>query len=62
MCECTGATLHDVVPVFHCDICLEHSLIGRRTCLMTEADNSLSAAVGPEMFVTKNTIANLASD
>ena len=38
------------------------SLIGRRNCLMTEAVNSLSAAAGQELSITRNPIANLASD
>ena len=48
--------------VIHRDICREHSVIGRRNCLMTEAANSLSAAAGPELSTTRNPIANLASD
>ena len=46
MCEHTGA-LRDFVVAFHCEICREHSLTGRRNCLVTEAANSLSAAAGP---------------
>ena len=38
------------------------SLIGRRNCLMAEPANSLSAVVGPELSITRNPIANLASD
>ena len=44
------------------DVCREHSLIGRRNCLMIEVANSLSAAAGPELSTTRNPIANLASD
>ena len=62
MCEHIGGILRDFVLVFHRDICLENSLIGRRNCLMTEAANSLSAAAGPELSKTRNHIANLASD
>ena len=61
MCEHTGGVLHDFVLVFHRDICREHSLIGQRNCLMTEAANSLPAAAGPELSMTRNSIANLAS-
>ena len=38
------------------DICPEHSLIGWRNCLMTEAANSLSAVAGPEVSTTRNLI------
>ena len=62
MCEHTGGVLRDFTLVIHRDICREHSLIGRRNCLMTEAANSLSAAAGPELPTTRNPIANLASD
>ena len=62
MCEHTGEVLRDLIVVIHRDICCEHSLIGRRNCLMTEAANSLSAAVGPELSTTRNPVANLASD
>ena len=62
MCEHTGGVLRDFVEVLHRDICREHSLIGRRNCLMTEAAKSLSAAAGPELSITRNPIANLASD
>ena len=62
MCEHTGGVLRDFIVVIHRDICREHSLIGRRNCLMTEAANSLSAAAGPELSTTRNPIANLASD
>ena len=37
MCEHTGRVLSDFIVVFHRDICREHSLVGRRNCLMTEA-------------------------
>ena len=49
MCEHTEGILREFVVVFHRDICREHSLIGRRNCLMIEAANSLSAAAGPEL-------------
>ena len=58
----TGGFLRDFVVVFHCDICREHSLIGLRNCLVTEAANSPSAAASPELSITRNPIANLASD
>ena len=61
MCEHTGV-LRDFIVVFRRDICCEHGLIGRRNCLMTEAANSLSAAAGPELSTTRNTIASLALD
>ena len=61
MCEHTGV-LRDFIVVIHRDICREHSLFGRRNCLMTEAANSLSAAADPELSTTRNPIANLASD
>ena len=61
MCEHTGV-LRDFIVVIHRDICREHSLIGRRNCLMTEAANSLSAAAGPKLSTTRNPIANVASD
>ena len=61
MCEHTGGVLRDFIVVNHRDICREHSLIGRRNCLMTEAA-ILSAAAGPELSTTRNPIANLASD
>ena len=61
MCEHTGGVLRDFI-VIHRDICREHSLIGQRNCLITEAANSLSAAAGPELSTTRNPIANLASD
>ena len=50
------------IAAFHRDICREHSLIGRRNYLMTEAANSHSAAAGPELSSTRNPIAYLASD
>ena len=62
MCEHTGVVLSDFIVVIHRDICREHSLLGRRNCLMTEAANSLSAAAGPELSRTRDPIANLASD
>ena len=62
LCEHTGGVLRDFVVVFHYDICREHSLIGRRNCLMTKAANSLSAAASPELSITRNPVANLASD
>ena len=62
MCEHAGGVLLDFIVAIHRDICREHSLIGRRNCLMTEAANSLSAAAGPELSTTRNPIANLASD
>ena len=62
MCERTGGVLRDFIVVIHRDICREHSLIGRRNCLMTAAANSLSAAAGPELSTSRNPIANLASD
>ena len=48
MCEHTGGVVRGLIVVIHRDICREHSLIGRRNCLMTEAANSLSAAGSPE--------------
>ena len=62
MCEHTGRVLRDFIVAIHRDICPEHSLIGRRNYLMTEATNSLSAAAGPELSETRNPTANLASD
>ena len=62
MCEHRGGALRDSIVVIHRDICREHSLIGRRNYLMTEAASWLSAAAGPELSTTKNPIANLASD
>ena len=62
MCERTGGILGNFVVVFHRDIFREHSLIGWRNCVMTEAANSLSAAVGPELSKARNPIAILASD
>ena len=62
MCEHTGRVLCDFIVVIHRDICREHTLIGRRNCLMTEAANSLSAAARPDLSTTRNPIANLASD
>ena len=62
MCEHTAGVLRDFIVVIHRDIYPEHSLIGRRNCLMTEAANSLSATAGPELWTTTNPIANLASD
>ena len=61
MFEHTEEVLRDFIVVIHRDICREHSPIGRRNCLMTEAANSLSAAAGPELSTTRNPIANLAS-
>ena len=60
MCEHTGGVVRDFIVVIHRDICREHSLIGRRNCLMTEAANSLSAAAGPELSTTRYPITNLA--
>ena len=62
MYEHTGGVLRDFVFVFHCDICREHGVIRRRNCLMTEAASTLTAAAGPEFSITRNHIANLASD
>ena len=62
MCEHTGGVLRDFSVIIPRDICREHSLIGRRNCLMNEAVNSLSAAVGPELSTASNPIGNLASD
>ena len=62
MYEHTGGVLADFVLVFHRDICREHSLIGRRNYLMTEAVKSLSAAAGPELSKPRNPITSLASD
>ena len=62
MCEHTGGVVRDLIVVINRDICREHSLIGRRNCLMTEAANSLSVAAGPELSTSRNPIANLASD
>ena len=62
MCEHNGGVPDDVVVVFHRDTRREHSVIGRRNYLMTEAANSLSAAAGPELSKSWNPIANLASD
>ena len=61
MCEHTGGVLRDFIVVIHRDICPEHSLIGRRNCVMTEAANSLSAAAGPGLSTTRNPIDTLAS-
>ena len=61
VCEHTGGVLRDIIVVIRRDIYLEHSLIGRRNCLMTEAANSLPAAAGPELS-TRSPIANQASD
>ena len=41
MCDHTRGVLRDFIVVIHRDICREHSLIGRRNCLMTEASSSL---------------------
>ena len=57
MYEHTGGVLRDLIVVIHRDICREHSLIGRRNCLMTEAANSLSAAAGLELSTTRSPIA-----
>ena len=62
MCEHTGGALRNFIVVNHRDIYREHSLIGRRNCLMNESANWLSAAAGPELSTTMNPIANLASD
>ena len=62
MCEHTEGVVRDFIVVIHRDICREHSLIGWRNCLMTEAANLLSAAAGPELSATRNPIANLVSD
>ena len=62
ICEHTGRVPRDFIEVIHRDICREHSLIGRRNCLMSEGANSLSAAAGPELSTTWSPIANLASD
>ena len=62
MCEHTGGVLREPVLIIHRDICREHSLIGRCDFLMNEAVNSLSAAAGPGLSITRNPIANLASD
>ena len=62
MCERTGGVLRDFVLVFPRDICREHSLIGRRNCVMTEAANSISAVAGSELSIARNHIANLGSD
>ena len=43
--------LRDFAVVFHRDICREHSLTGRRNCLLSEAVNSVSAAAGPELSI-----------
>ena len=52
MCERTGGVLGDFIVVIHRDIRREHSLIGRRNYLITEAANSLSAAGSPELWNT----------
>ena len=62
MCENIGGDLRDFIVVIHRDICREHSLIGRRNGLMTEAAHSLSSVAGPELSTTRNHISNLASD
>ena len=62
MCENTRGVLRDFVLVVHRDIRREHSPIGRRNCLMTEAANSLSTDEGPEFPIKRTPIANLASD
>ena len=59
MCEHTGGVLRHFDLVFHATFSV--NITGRRNCLMTEAANSLSAADGPES-ITRNPIANLASD
>ena len=46
MCEHKGGVLRDFFVVIDRDICREHSLIGRRNCLMTEAANSSSCGPG----------------
>ena len=62
MCEHAGGVLRDFIVAIHHDICREHSLIGRRNCLMAEAANSPLAAAVPEVSTTRHPIANLASD
>ena len=62
MCEHTGGALRNFNVVNHRAIYREHSLIGRRNCLLTESTNLLSAAAGPELSTTRNPIANPASD
>ena len=62
MCEHTGRVPGDFIMVFHCDVCREERLIGRLNYLMTEAENSHSAAAGPQLSTTRNPIANQASD
>ena len=62
VCEHTGGVLGDFVVVFYRDVCRQHSLIGRRNYLVTEAANSLSASAGPELSKARNPIANLALD
>ena len=42
MCEHTAGVLRDFIVVIHRDICHEHSLVGRRNCLMSEAANFFS--------------------
>ena len=59
MCENTGGVLRDFVLVLHRDMCREHSLIGRRNYLMTEAAHSLPAAAGPNLSKTRNHIVDL---
>ena len=63
MCEHTGGVSRDFIVITYRDICSDHSIIERRNCLMTEAANSRSAAVGPELPRSRrNAIANIASD
>ena len=62
MCEHTGGVSRDCIVAIHGGIYREHNLIVRRNCLLTEAANSLSAAVDPKISTTRNPIANLASD
>ena len=60
MCEHTGGVLGEFDLASHRDIRREHSLIGRRNCLVTEAAISLSAAAGRELSITREPTAGLA--
>ena len=61
-CEDTRGVLRDFRVAIHDEICHEHSLIGRRTCIMTEAENSPSATASPGLSTTRNNFTYIASD
>ena len=54
MCEHVGRVLGGFVPVFHRNICREHSPLGWGNYLMTDAADSLSAAASPNLSKTRN--------